>query len=124
MTNHIEELLRNDPHRWDRLIAAELSQEIARIAGDKATEIPELRRFLAVKGFRDLRVFLDHCVRDKRGEDGLRAVIGGMRAFAHERPGISAATFRSAFTDCAEWRQAGRELVVRHSGFDSLEVVG
>jgi hypothetical protein len=33
-----------------------------------------------------------------------------MREFAHLRPGLSAATFRSAATDCPEWRQAGAEL--------------
>ena len=28
-----------------------------------------------------------------------------MRAFAHERPGLSAATFKNAITDSPEWRQ-------------------
>ncbi len=110
MGHNIHELLRNDPQRWDRLITDELSREISRIAGEKVGEIPEIRRFLAVKGFRDLRDFLKHRIENKPGQEGLRAAITGMRIFAHERPGISAAAFRSAFTDCPEWRQAGLEL--------------
>ena len=110
MEHKVHELVRNDPQRWDRLITDELSQELARIAGEKTVEIPEVRRFLAVKGFRDLRAFLELRIHNKHGNEALRAAIAGMRIFAHERPGISAAAFRSAFTDCPEWRQAGLEL--------------
>jgi hypothetical protein len=57
-----------------------------------------------------MKVYLERCACDKNGDDAVRAIIFGMRQFAHERPGLSAATFRSAITDCPEWRQAGHEL--------------
>ena len=44
----IHELLRNDPGRRERLITADLGEELRRIAGDTAADIPELRGFLAV----------------------------------------------------------------------------
>jgi hypothetical protein len=34
----------------------------------------------------------------------------GMRAFAHERPGLSAAAFRTTATDSVEWRVEGEQL--------------
>jgi Tetracyclin repressor-like, C-terminal domain len=40
----------------------------------------------------------------------MRATADAMRNFALEHPGLSAATFRTATTDCPEWRQALLEL--------------
>jgi hypothetical protein len=65
---------------------------------------------LAVKGYRDLKAHLVEAVGTNTGLDALKAAIYGMRAFAHMRPGLSAATFRTAITDCPEWRQAGGDL--------------
>jgi hypothetical protein len=47
----------------------------------------------------------------KSGHDALRAMAYAMRSFALERPGLSAATFRSPATDSPEWRQALAELL-------------
>jgi hypothetical protein len=105
-----QDLLRNDPGKWERRISSDLADEVKSLAGEGTTEIPELRRVLAVKGYREMKAYLERRVRDKQGDDAVRAIVFGMRDFAHERPGLSAATFRSAMTDCPEWRQAGGEL--------------
>lgn len=105
-----DSLLRSDPGHWDRLIAADLAAEIKEITGDKSFDIPEMRRFLAAKGYRDLKAHLVEAVGTKTGAGAIRAAIIGMRTFAHMRPGISAATFRTTVTDCPEWRQAGGDL--------------
>ena len=89
------QVLRNDPGHWDRQIAADLAAEIKAIAGDRSSDIPEIRRFLAVKGYRDLKAHLLEAVDTKTGASALEAAIYAMRSFAHMRPGISAATFRT-----------------------------
>ena len=47
---------------------------------------------------------------DATGDAAVRALAIAMRAFAHERPGLSAATFRNAMTDLPEWRREGELL--------------
>ena len=44
------------------------------------------------------------------GDDAIRAMAVSMRAFAHERPGLSAATFRSPVIDTPVWRREGELL--------------
>ena len=78
--------------------------------GEGPSGIPEIRRFLAVKGFRELKSHLQEVVAGRTGEAALRMAIRAMRDFAHQRPGLSAASFRSEMTDCPAWRQAGAEL--------------
>jgi hypothetical protein len=46
-----------------------------------------MRRFLAIKGYRELRQRLEPAIQGKVGEEALRAVAFEMRAYAHERPG-------------------------------------
>jgi hypothetical protein len=94
----VQQILAEDVGGWNRLIAADLASELETQLGDKAT-VPAIRRLLAVKGFRELRKRLELETWDKRGEPAIRAMAMGMRAFAHERPGLSAAAFRSTATD-------------------------
>lgn len=56
------QVLRNDPGHWDRQIAADLAAEMKAISGDRSSDIPEIRRFLAVKGYRDLKAHLADAV--------------------------------------------------------------
>ena len=44
------------------------------------------------------------------GDAAIRAMAKSMRAFAHERPGLSAATFRTPLTDTPVWRREGELL--------------
>jgi hypothetical protein len=96
--------------RWDQLIAADLSAEIQALLAEKVDTIPEMRRFLAIKGYRELHQRLEAAAEGKSGEQALRAVAFAMRAYAHDRPGLSAATFRNPTVDSPEWRREGEHL--------------
>jgi hypothetical protein len=96
--------------RWDQRIAADLTAEMEQHIGEKISTIPEMRRFLAVKGYRELRETIEHDIAGKHGTDALHALMLSMRRYALARPGMSAATFRSPDTDSPEWRQAQMQL--------------
>src|SRR5580704_5057625 len=95
----VEELLSTEVTRWDRRIALDLAAELESQLAEKANTIPEIRRLLAVKGYRELRARLEREIGNATGNEAVRAMAGAMRAFAHERPGLSAATFRTSITD-------------------------
>ncbi len=98
------------PAGWDKKIAADLTAEMERHLAEKISTIPEMRRFLAVKGYRELRQLIQHDITGKSGADALRAAMMSMRHYALERPGMSAATFRNPETDSPEWRAEQMEL--------------
>ena len=106
----VEDLLPQDASRWDKLIAADLARELEGQLGEKADTIPEMRRLLALKGYRELRLRIEKDTVGLHGEEAIRAMAVAMRAFAHERPGLSAATFRSPTTDTPLWRREGELL--------------
>jgi hypothetical protein len=108
----LAELLELPQTGWDKRIAADLTAEMEKHLAERVSTIPEMRRFLAVKGYRELRAAIEEGIGDKHGADALRGMIRAMRAYALERPGMSAATFRTPETDCAEWRNAQKELAV------------
>ena len=91
----IEELLATEATRWDRRIASDLAAELETQLAEKLETIPEIRRLLAVKGHRELRARLDRDIGSATGSDAIRAMALALRAFAHERPGLSAATFKN-----------------------------
>src|ERR1700733_7549025 len=70
----VQELLNNQPTRWDQLIAGDLSAEIRALLAEKVHTIPEMRRFLAIKGYRDLHQSLKAAADGRTGEEALRAV--------------------------------------------------
>jgi hypothetical protein len=106
----VEEILSEDATRWDRRIASDLAGELECQMAEKASTIPEIRRLLAVKGYRELRARLQLDIGNGSGNEAVRAMALAMRAFAHERPGLSAATFRTPSTDSPEWRREGELL--------------
>lgn len=95
---------------WDRLLARDLASEIEKFSGDKCYPIPELRRFFAIKGYRDLLVRLKAAGESKRSLDALKSVAREMRQYALDRPAFWAATSRAPMIDCAEWRASDKEL--------------
>lgn len=101
----VEELLSTEVTRWDRRIAADLAAELESQLAEKADTIPEIRRLLAVKGYRELRARLEREIGNSTGNEAIRVMALAMRAFAHERPALSAATFRNSITDLPEWRR-------------------
>lgn len=105
----VKEILAYDASHWERRIAADLSSELESQLAE-GTPLLEMRRFLAVKGFRELRRRLENDLAGKSGELAVRALAICMRSFAHDRPGLSAAAFRSPATDSPEWRQEGELL--------------
>ena len=95
---------------WDKRIAADLTAEMERHLSEKVATIPEMRRILAVKGYNELREAVERAIAGKTGDEALRAMMLAMRRYALDRPGMSAATFRTPDTDTPEWRAAYMEL--------------
>ena len=95
---------------WVQLLATDLASEVEKFSGDKRCLIPELRKFFAIKGYRDLLLRLRTACEGKTSFDALRAVAREMRQFALERPALWAAASRTPTTDCAEWRAGHKEL--------------
>jgi WHG domain-containing protein len=65
-----------------------------------------MRLFLAVKGYRQIFDFLAAETAGKTGTAALRAMAVASRAYAKERPGLSAATFRCPMIESPEWMAA------------------
>jgi hypothetical protein len=105
-----DEVLLLPTSSWDKRIATDLIAEIEVHLGDRISTLPEMRRILAVKGYQGLRRRIENDIEGKRGLDALRTMAFAMRSFALERPGLTAATFRTAVTDSPEWRAALTEL--------------
>lgn len=91
---------------WERKLANDIVAELERYSGEKRSSIDEMRRFLAIKGHRDLLNRLQAACENKRSAEALRAAAHAMRSYALECPAMSAATFRTPTTDTAEWREA------------------
>ena len=95
---------------WDQLLARDLASEIEHFSADKRCLIPELRRFFAIKGYRDLFVRLKAACEGRTSFDALKSVAREMRQYALERPALWAAVSRTPASDCAEWRAGDKEL--------------
>ncbi|MDB5607978.1 MAG: TetR family transcriptional regulator [Bradyrhizobium sp.] len=107
---------------WDKRIAADLTAEMEQHLAEKISTIPQMRRFLAVKGYRELRELIERDIAGKSGADALRALMMSLRRYALDRPGMSAATFRNPETDSPEWRAAQMQLAA--AIFAILEQLG
>ncbi|MDN3279413.1 TetR-like C-terminal domain-containing protein [Frankia sp. RB7] len=90
---------------WERELASDILSELERYSGEKRSCV-EMRRFLAVKGHRDLLSRLQTSCENKKSIEALRAAAHTIRLYALERPAMFAATFRTPITDNAEWRMA------------------
>ncbi len=103
----VDELLSSS---WDRKLARDLADEIESCTGERRATVEEMRRFLALKGYRELLQRLAAAREGKHADEALRAVAHAMRRYALERPALSAAAFRTAAADCPEWREAHENL--------------
>jgi hypothetical protein len=108
--------------RWDKRIATDLIAEMEILFANKPATLPQMRRILAVKGYRGLKGRIELDIKDRKGPDALRAMANAMRNFALEHPGLSSATFRNPTSDCSDWRQASTELA--QLAFQVLREVG
>jgi len=121
----LAEILEYQVSNWDQKIADDLTGAMEHHLADKISTIPEMRRFLAVKGYRELRQLIESNIAGKSGADALRASMLSMRRYALDRPGMSAATFRNPEVDSPEWRTAQMELaVVVFAVFSQLGIKG
>jgi hypothetical protein len=111
----VDELLTTSTSSWHKRIAVDLISELEKHLVEIGT-IPEMRRFLAVKGYRELHQRIEREIEGKSGSDALRAMAYAMRNYSLERPGLSAATFRDPVVDSREWHEAGSKLARTVSG--------
>ena len=95
---------------WDRKLAKDLAAEIEACTGERRDTVEEMRRFLALKGYRELLQRLRSAREGKTSEEALKVVAHALRSYALERPALSAAAFRTAAADCPEWREAHDDL--------------
>lgn len=95
---------------WDRKLAQDIAEEIEACTGEKRATVEEMRRFLALKGYRELLQRLHVAREGKHGKEALHAVAHAMRGYALARPALSAASFRTAAADCPQWREAHERL--------------
>ncbi len=51
---------------WDKRIAADLTAEMEQHLAEKISTVPEMRRFLAVKGYRELRELIERDIAGKK----------------------------------------------------------
>jgi hypothetical protein len=105
-----DQILELPSSRWDQRIAADLNTEMEKHLAEKIDTVPAMRRFLAVKGYRELNHRIESEIEGTSGAEALRAMAFAMRSYALERPGMSAAAFRNSLTDSPEWRDAGEAL--------------
>ena len=75
--------------RWDKLIAADLTAEMERHVSEKVATIPEMRRILAVKGYRELREAVERAIAGKTGVDALHAMMLAVETPVRSRVTIS-----------------------------------
>lgn len=97
-------------HSWDQLLAADLASEIEHFSSDRRCTLSEVRRFFAIKYYRDLVPRLKAARDGKTSFDALRSVALEMRQYAFQRPALWAAGSRTPTADCDEWRAGHREL--------------
>src|SRR5579875_1035798 len=95
---------------WERKLANDIAAELERYSGEKNACPEEMRRFLAVKGYRDLLAQMQVACENKTSFDALQAAARTMRLYGLERPALFAATFRTPTTDTREWRAAVDQL--------------
>jgi hypothetical protein len=95
---------------WDQRLARDLATEFENFAGEKRCTVPELRRFFAIKGYRELLGRLKTAREGKTAFAALRSVAEEMRQYALERPALWAAASRTPSTDCSERRTGHAEI--------------
>jgi WHG domain-containing protein len=114
----LDDLLTDTESGLTERIALDLASEIERRFGEVAT-VSEARAFCTQKSSRELRQRIEYATEGKNGADALRAMADAMRDYALERPGLSAACFRSLMTDSSKW-SADHELARTLSGLFAL----
>ena len=90
---------------WEKKLADDLATELETHSGEKRQTIEEMRRFLAVKGYREQFRRLQEACEGRSGHEALTAAAHAMRSYALERPALAAVAFRTPPSDCHEWQE-------------------
>jgi len=110
----LDDLLTDTDSGLTEKIALDLALEIGKYAGEVRTG-SEARVFCTKRASRELCQRVEYVTKNKNGADALRAMARAMRNYALERPGLSAACFRSLLSDSNKW-PADDELARTLSG--------
>jgi hypothetical protein len=105
----VHHVLAGSSSTWGRRIAADLAAEIEPYIG-QVESLPDLRRLLAIDGYRGLAHRIDQAVTGRSGPQAVVNMAHAMRGYALGNPGLAAASFRSLDVTSAEWKDAGAAL--------------
>lgn len=95
-----------DRSEWDRKVRTDLAAELEGQFPGPAFSVLGVQRMLAIKGYRELRRWMEQEVGNGKGEEALRGCARAIRAYVHERPGLASATWLSPTTKDKEWNDA------------------
>ena len=95
-----------DRSEWDRKVRSDLAKELEASFPGPAFSVLGAQRMLAIKGYRELKKWMEQEIGDKRGEDALRGCARAIRLYIHARPGLASATWLSPTTKDKEWNDA------------------
>jgi hypothetical protein len=95
-----------DRSEWDRKVRSDLATELEGQFPGPAFSVVSAQRMLAIKGYRELKSWMEHEIGDKHGEEALRGCARAIRAYIQERPGLASATWLSPTNKDKEWSDA------------------
>lgn len=99
-------VLVGDRSEWDRKVRSDLATELEGQFPGPAFSVVSAQRMLAIKGYRELKRWMEQEIGDRRGEDALRSCARAVRAYIHARPGLASATWLSPATQDKDWNDA------------------
>lgn len=92
-----------DRSEWDRKVRSDLATELEGQFPGPAFSVLGAQRMLAIKGYRELRRWMDQEIGDQHGEAALRACANAIRSYIHARPGLASATWLAPTNKDKEW---------------------
>jgi hypothetical protein len=95
-----------DRSEWDRKVRADLAKEMEGQFPGPAFSVLGAQRMLAIKGFAELKRWMEEEVGDKRDEDAVRGCARAFRAYIHARPGLASATWLTPTDKDKAWSEA------------------
>jgi hypothetical protein len=93
-----------DRSEWDRKVRSDLATELEGRFPGPAFSVLGAQRMLAIKGYRELKRWMEQEVGTKQGEEALRGCARDSRL--HARPGLASATWLSPTTMDQGWNDA------------------
>src|SRR5262245_63105475 len=95
-----------DRSEWDRKVRSDLAKELEGAFPGPAYSVLGAQRMLAIKGYRELKKWMEQEVGDKCGEDAVRGCARAIRLYVRARPGLASATWLSPTEKDKEWYDA------------------